>query len=232
VIGKGCINAASLTSRHICSQTTSQPPPAFSEALLFAQSLTHLQALIIDFRYLQSLLCRIFVSNLSGIYAVASRYHTSASISNNKMAEILGTVASAIAVGQLAASIGGTLIRLKGYWDQVKDAPVEIQHLLQMLEAFQDILCSIRDSHTLHPASNQFLETSYVSKSFDLCQKGADELESLVSEMALKIEGMSGWKKKKGAVKIVLHKDEIKRLKKRMKNAVQMLQLALSWRTK
>lgn len=130
------------------------------------------------------------------------------------------------AVAQLATTVAGSLIKLKDYWDQVKEVPDDIHHLLRMLDAYSNVISSIK-----HSGSYTSLNDGYIQECVDLCQKGAGELKSVIDDMATKIESKTGWKKRKGSVKILLHKDEIKRLKKKMKNAVTLLQLALSWHT-
>jgi hypothetical protein len=42
------------------------------------------------------------------------------------MAELIGVVASGISIAQLTGQIANSLVKLRGYWDQVKDAPDEI----------------------------------------------------------------------------------------------------------
>ena len=43
------------------------------------------------------------------------------------MAEVLGIVASGVAVGQLVGEATSSVIKLKGYCDRVRDAPNEIR---------------------------------------------------------------------------------------------------------
>lgn len=54
------------------------------------------------------------------------------------MAEFLGLFASGIAVTQLASSLTSSIISLKGYFDQIKDAPAKLIDL--MAEVFQIVL--------------------------------------------------------------------------------------------
>jgi hypothetical protein len=53
-----------------------------------------------------------------------------------------------------------------------------------------------------------------------------------VSELAEKINGKTGWRRKAGGVKVVLRYEKLKRLKKRMKSAVNLLSLAYQCHTK
>jgi hypothetical protein len=126
------------------------------------------------------------------------------------MAELVGLVASGISIAQLAAQVGGCVIKLKGYWGQVQQAPDDIAHLLREIDSLNLILSHIQNdqSHGELVADNLCMR-----QSLQLCKEGADELSDLVAELATKIEGKAGLKKKFGSVKITLKNDEVKRLK-------------------
>jgi hypothetical protein len=53
-----------------------------------------------------------------------------------------------------------------------------------------------------------------------------------VSELAVKIDGKKGWRRKAGASKVVLKREEVKKVKRRMKNAIRLLSLAYQCHTK
>jgi hypothetical protein len=64
------------------------------------------------------------------------------------MAEVLGIITSGLAIGQLIGSITSSIIKLKEHWDQVKDAPGEIQSLLLEIDSLNLILSHIeQDRH-------------------------------------------------------------------------------------
>ena len=148
------------------------------------------------------------------------------------MAEVLGIVASGIAAGQLASEVTSSIIKLKRYWDQVKETPNEIRQLLLEIDSLNVILCHIQnDQHgenVLALASTKIC----VDQTLKLCKEGSDELGGLVRELAEKIDGKTGWRKKAGAAKVVLKKEEIKLIKRRMKNAIRLLSLAYQCHTK
>jgi hypothetical protein len=175
----------------------------------------------------------IIFNKAPALYRVASATATIGTKKGGNMAEALGLVASGIAVAQLAGTVVGTIIKLKDYWDQVKDVPAEIQCQLQLLGAFNRILCRIRDSPNISSQPMQHLDAEYLEECCEVCQSAVSELSGLVSRQRSRLDGKrQSWRKKGSAVKIVLQKDEIKKLKGRMKNAVQLLQLALAWRTR
>lgn len=148
------------------------------------------------------------------------------------MAEVLGIVASGIAVGQLASEVTSSIIKLKGYWDQVKEPPSEIRQLLLEIDSLNLILCHIqndqREENILALGSTKVC----VDQTLKLCKEGSDELGGLVRELVEKIDWKTGWRKKAGTAKEVLKKEEIKLIKRRMKNAIRLLSLAYQCHTK
>jgi hypothetical protein len=148
------------------------------------------------------------------------------------MAEILGIVASGISVAQIAGQVINSIIKLKGYWEQVKEVPAEISYLLGEIDSLSLLLYHIQDNQSSRVAENVPLGSTSVQQCCKLCQDAAEELRILVSDMESKLEGKIGWKRRVTSAKVVLKKEEVKGLKRRMKNAVRLLSLALSWQTK
>jgi hypothetical protein len=145
------------------------------------------------------------------------------------MAEALGLVASGISVAQLAGNITTSVIKLKDYWEQVRDAPAEIGYLVREIDSFGLILSHIQNDQKRQP----LFDNACVQQSLRLCTEGADELSALVNELSNTIGGgRSGWRRKVGAAKVVLKKEEIKKLKRRMKHAMQLLSLAYNYHTR
>ncbi|KAG0646159.1 hypothetical protein D0Z07_8120 [Hyphodiscus hymeniophilus] len=113
------------------------------------------------------------------------------------MAEIVGVVASGIAVAQLAGQLTSSIVKLKGFWDHISEIPDEIRQLSRQIELLNFILCRVKDD-VYSPESSK---DTYFEQSFGLCQEAADELSSLVSELTEKINGKTRWRKKAGAVR-------------------------------
>jgi hypothetical protein len=147
------------------------------------------------------------------------------------MAEVLGIIASGIAVGQLARSITSSIIKLKEHWDHVKDVSGEIRQLLLEIDSLNLILSHAeQDQSRVGPSD--ISQNIIFEQSLNLCKQGTKELSDLVSELAVKIDGKKGWRRKAGASKVVLKREEIKKLKRRMKNAIRLLSLAYHCHTK
>jgi hypothetical protein len=148
------------------------------------------------------------------------------------MAEIFGAMASGIAIAQLAASITKSIITIKESWSQVQDAPVEINNLIRQIDSLNLILQHIEDDQSRKDMPQLSAANLCVQQSLELCQEGAAELAGLANDLAQKIQGKNGWRKKLGSARIVLKKEDVKKLKSRMKNAIQLLSLSYQFHTK
>jgi hypothetical protein len=147
------------------------------------------------------------------------------------MAEALGVVASGIAVAQLATQVASSIIKLKNYCEHIKDVPSEIGHLRE-IDSLNLILCHIQDDQARQSDPASIGNSVYLKQSLELCQQGSTELGILVNELAAKIDGKHGLKKKFGSAKVVLKNEEIKKLKRRMKSAIRLLSLSYQCHTR
>ena len=148
------------------------------------------------------------------------------------MAEIIGTVASGIAIAQLATSIANSIVAIKEGWSQVQDAPAEVDNLMRQIDSLNLILQHIEQDQSQEDLPQLSSANLCVRQSLALCEEGAAELAALADELTAKIQGKQGWRKKLGSAKIVLRKADIKKLKSRMKNAIQLLSLSYQLHTK
>jgi hypothetical protein len=144
------------------------------------------------------------------------------------MAEILGVISSGVAVAQLASSVTTSIIALKGYFEQIKDAPIELQSLVEEIESVNLILSHIAADQS----RTRLVDNLCMQRSLELCEKGVKELSESVEELRRKVEGKSKFQRQVGKVKVMLKKEEIKGLKRRMKSAVRLLSLAYQCHTK
>lgn len=147
------------------------------------------------------------------------------------MAEILGAVASGISVAQLAGNLVSSIIKLKSYWDQIQDAPDDISFLVREIDTHHFILRSILESQAKIASSGRTSNT-FLENSLKLCEDSSDELNQLVKALEKEINSSNKWRSKLGATKVVLKNDQLKKLKRRMKNATRLMNLAISWQTK
>lgn len=135
------------------------------------------------------------------------------------MAE-LGVAASAISIASIAIQVGDSILKLKTFWDHVKEAPEEIKYLIDEIETLNLVLSGFSSDET--PNGPLSIEPAFSSRCLELCRKGAGILETVVKEIDVEI----GKRKRVGSFKAVLKKGTIERLKERMRSAQLMLMLS------
>lgn len=141
------------------------------------------------------------------------------------MAEVIGTIASGISIVQLSGQIAKNIIKLKGIWDQVKDAPEDISYLMKDLETLNAILHELEPQET--DAHIDFIAGSHAFRqSLALCREGSRELNDLVDTLSIQLSSNSKFRKTRGSVKMVLKRDQIKRYKSKLKSAITLLSLS------
>jgi hypothetical protein len=140
------------------------------------------------------------------------------------MAEVIGIVASGIAIGQATTAITSSLLKLKSLWNEFRDVPDDLLHLVHELEIVYLVLAESDPqgtSETCTPSSRS-LELAW-----QLTNDGAKELRSLVDDLQAELKKQNQrWKGKFMAAKVVLKRDQIKRLKSRLKTCIRLLTLA------
>jgi hypothetical protein len=139
------------------------------------------------------------------------------------MAEAIGIVASGIAIGQATAAITTSLLQLKSLWNELRDVPDELRHLVRELEIVYLVLAESEDqlaAKSGSPASRS------LELALQLTDDGAKELKSLVDDLQAELKQNQRWKGKFVAAKVVLKRDQIKRFKSRLKTCIRLLTLA------
>ena len=154
------------------------------------------------------------------------------SIQPTLMAEVIGVIASGISVAQLAGQVTHSVLKLKSYWEQIEKVPTEIRCLMRKLDSLNTILGHIQEGQARKALPDLVFANACVEQSLELCKEGEDQLSALVEELREKIDGKTGWKKRIASAKVVLRKEELKILKRRMKNSISLLTLAYGCHTK
>lgn len=142
------------------------------------------------------------------------------------MAETLSVAASGIAVIQISSQVGVAVVKLKQLLDEVKDVPDDISDLLQQIDcldpALWDADASLNDTNLPSILWND----QAARRSTVYCQQALKDLTALVDELSVQINDRSKVRKKLASVKAVLQKPTLKKLEKRLENAIRMLTLA------
>lgn len=142
------------------------------------------------------------------------------------MAEILGVVASAISVAQIAGQILSMVLKFKGLLYEVQDAPEAIGELIQQIEVLAPILCDI--DHCQSQGVFPFLQSSngLLQGALRHCQMSLDQLTDVVNDLSVRMESCRGIRRKMIALKMVLRQNLLARYERHLFFAVQLLSLA------
>ncbi|KAK6224011.1 hypothetical protein LQW54_000157 [Pestalotiopsis sp. IQ-011] len=143
------------------------------------------------------------------------------------MAEVLGVVASGIAVVDAAGQIGSGIIKLRRLWDEIKDVPETINSLMQQLELLAMV---IGEMETMQHSSAGDAIRPFNSKGMQLsmirCREAMNTLDDLVSKLAMHVDSEKRSKRAKAKLKVALSKDNLAQCHNRLKDTVQLLQFA------
>ncbi|XXH06018.1 hypothetical protein Hte_012463 [Hypoxylon texense] len=142
------------------------------------------------------------------------------------MAEALGIAASGIAVAQLTSQVGGAVLKLKQLWDEVKDVPEDIADLMEQIDCLDPVLWETENNFNQGGLPSIVWDRLASKRTTTYCRKALHNLTQMVDELSLQINNSKGSRRKIAAVKVLLKKDLLKKLEKRLENAVRMLTLA------
>jgi hypothetical protein len=127
---------------------------------------------------------------------------------------------SGLGMASLALRVGDCVVRLKLFWDAVKDAPEEIKHLIDEIETLSLVLSDFETSESSEPEPTIGHEA--MSKCFQFCKTAVGILETVAKQVEAEIKK----RRRVGSVKAVLKKSEIEKLRERLMKAQSMLMLS------
>lgn len=136
------------------------------------------------------------------------------------MAEAVGLVASVITLSEVATKI--TVLR--DLWKQFQDVPHDIQYQLDQLEALDAVMTKVE----LQAESNSSLGTSTGVLAVKHCKQAVLELDKSIQELERRIHSAGPLRRAWGKAKIVLEKESISRAQRRLQEALQIMQLAIT----
>ncbi|KAI4595135.1 hypothetical protein KJ359_007110 [Pestalotiopsis sp. 9143b] len=143
------------------------------------------------------------------------------------MAEVLGVVASGIAVVDAAGLIGSGIIKLRRLWNEIKDVPETINSLMQQLELLAVVIGEMETiqhstaGDAMRPFNSQGMKLSMMR-----CREALDTMDNLVSKLAMHVDSEKRSKRARARLKVALSKDNLVRCHDRLKDTVQLLQFA------
>lgn len=141
------------------------------------------------------------------------------------MAEIVGVVASGIAIAQAAGMLLKASIKIKGLLQHVKNIPEETRLLLDKIETLTQTLSVPEslgpDDPPIPAALNGALHTAILQ-----CRSASDQLSEVAQELESEMARARGLKRGLVAVKVALRRDSLMVHEKRLSHAVEVLQVA------
>lgn len=142
------------------------------------------------------------------------------------MAEALGIAASGITVAQLSSQVGGAVLKLKQLWDEVKDVPEDIADLMEQIDCLDPVLWETENNFNQGALPSIVWDELASKKTTMYCRKALHNLTQMVDELNHQINNSNKYCRKMAAIKVLIKKDILKKLERRLENAVKMLTLA------
>ncbi len=140
------------------------------------------------------------------------------------MSEVLGVLASGVALAQLAGAVISNGMKLKQLFNEVKEVPETISYLLEQIDILDPMLWAIDDDRArqLLPDTISTSEV-FVQKSVQICQKVLHQLTQLLEDLTAQIQSSRMLYRSIGKVKVLLKKEVLVRYEKRLDMALRLL---------
>ena len=139
------------------------------------------------------------------------------------MAEVIGVVASGIAVSQLAIQIVSNVKQILEFWSTVKGAPEDVQTLLEELDLLGNLLSEIdeaeRDEQS--PATQQI-----TSRILRYCQIALKNIDGVLKDPAGGLTSSRGSIRQWSAIKMAMKEKRLEKSMARLERAKSLLNLA------
>lgn len=141
------------------------------------------------------------------------------------MAEVIGVVASAIAVGQLTVQILNGVKRLRTFLGYAKGAPHRIADELREIELLGELLTELQGNFASEESSAS--STSTIEKCVLLCREAADNIAAVVTELEKDL-GRRKILRQWTTIQAALRKGELDEYQNRLSRAKPLLSLAVN----
>jgi DNA repair exonuclease SbcCD ATPase subunit len=141
------------------------------------------------------------------------------------MAEVLGTVASGIALSSMAIQLNDNISDLHRFLQDVKDAPYDLRAISEDLQSLRSLLVATGQAFGIGVAAK------HPALDFDLLPRTLTEIQKLVGElMKIKTELTESQRKLKrgtGSFRVVIKKSRIEKLQRALKDSTTSLNTIL-----
>ena len=142
------------------------------------------------------------------------------------MAEAFGVVAAGIAVGQLAGTVGGAVLKLKCLWDEVEGAHETIEDLINQIQFLSPAIWEVEQLLIQNTLPHIFWDDEAIKYSARYSRTAQQKMFDIVNDMSAQIHSAKWRQRKIGSIKVVLKKTQLRTLENRLENSVKMLSLA------
>ncbi|KAF7528026.1 hypothetical protein G7054_g10304 [Neopestalotiopsis clavispora] len=140
------------------------------------------------------------------------------------MAELVGLVASSIAIVETAGKVACAVLALKKLWDEIQDVPDTVRNLMTEIEVLEPILTVIEDDFSDTGSRLPNDRASQLALAY--CRKAVNDLEELVRHLSANLQAAKRSKRGRAKVRFILEKETLRKLQDRMQAAVRLLTLA------
>lgn len=142
------------------------------------------------------------------------------------MAEVISIVASGIAISQLSHITGSTVLKLKQLWNEVEGAHEVIEDLMAQIDCLDPTLWEAEHTFSQEALPSSLWNDTAAKNSAKYCRIALQKLTSNVNDLSTQIRSAKRYRRKFGAVKVVLKRAQLKDLENKLENAVRVLSIA------
>lgn len=136
------------------------------------------------------------------------------------MAEAFGVAAGAIGVVSLSIQLAESLQKVKSFYAAVKDAPPQVEELIEEIEIMQDILSDLESGSQSASAAS--------SANMQRCMKVAQRATKGFATFSSELQNRIKKSKFRGDVKFALSREDIKQMLDQLERTKSSLNLAYS----
>jgi hypothetical protein len=146
------------------------------------------------------------------------------------MTEIVGVVASSIALVEVAGKVGGRSLALKRLWDEVHEVLETIACLMREIEILDPMLAEMENefaprSPDGRPTMDSWNNTS-ARLSLAYCRQATADLDGLLRDLSADLNAPRRRKRGRAKIKVILEKETLRKFQDRLQTVVRLLSLA------
>ncbi|KAJ5808609.1 hypothetical protein N7474_009878 [Penicillium riverlandense] len=142
------------------------------------------------------------------------------------MAEVVGVVSSAITFATVVSQVTESIITIRDYWSQFRDAPNDLKCLMRDLELFGLILAEIEEDLSQDAFAFALKGSKHALQSLEFCREAATNLQTISDDLLHDMNSSSHLRKSYAAAKVVMQRGKVERHIARLRNAIQLLSLS------